>query len=78
MTYTCRDCNRTFTSELKYELHKDTCGGDQLICGECGERFPERRATEDGWHYRCPSEECEGAGIGEDLYAVDRVRIASR
>lgn len=78
MTHTCRDCNRTFTSELEYELHRDTCSTDQLVCEQCGKRFPERTATEDGWHYRCPTEECDGAGIGEDLYSVEKLRLATR
>lgn len=78
MTQTCRNCNRTFTTELKYRLHVDTCGEDELICGQCGERFSERHATEDGWHYSCPNEECDGEGIGEDLYLVNDVRLASR
>ncbi|MFB6303830.1 MAG: HVO_2901 family zinc finger protein [Haloferacaceae archaeon] len=41
-------------------------GRDTLVCRNCGAEFPEGRATEDGWHYRCP--ECEDAeGIGEGL-----------
>ncbi|WP_255149547.1 transcriptional regulator [Halorarius halobius] len=78
MTHTCRDCNRTFGSELRLELHKDNCGADMLFCEQCGERFPERTATRDGWHYTCPTDGCDGDGIGEDLYEVDRVRIATR
>lgn len=76
MAHTCRDCNRTFGSELELELHKDKCGTDMLICEKCGERFAERGATRDGWHYRCPTDECDGAGLGKDLYGVDDIRSA--
>jgi len=75
MTYTCRDCKRTFPTKVKLELHQDTCDAGQLFCDECGERFAERTATEDGWHYRCPSEDCDGEGIGEDLHRVTDVRL---
>lgn len=40
-------------------------GRDELRCRRCGAEFPEGRATEDGWHYRCP--ECDAAGIGDGL-----------
>ena len=75
MTHTCRDCKRTFSSELELELHRDTCSEGQLICDSCGERFAERAATTDGWHYRCPNEDCDGAGIGEDIHKVQDVRL---
>ncbi len=75
MTHTCRDCKRTFGSELELELHRDTCSEGQLICDSCGERFSERAATTDGWHYRCPDEDCGGAGIGEDIHKVQDVRL---
>lgn len=75
MTYTCRDCKRTFSSELELELHQDTCADGQLFCRVCGERFAERTATEDGWHYRCPDPDCDGAGIGEDITQVADVRL---
>jgi hypothetical protein len=75
MTHTCRDCKRTFSSELELELHRDTCSEGQLICDSCGERFAERSATTDGWHYRCPNEDCDGAGIGEDIHKVQDVRL---
>jgi hypothetical protein len=68
--HTCRNCKRTFSTELELELHRDSCTDDQLFCTECGERFAERRATTDGWHYACPSEDCDGTGIGEDLRPV--------
>jgi hypothetical protein len=68
--HTCRNCKRTFSTELQLELHRDSCTDDQLFCTECGERFAERRATTDGWHYACPSEDCDGTGIGEDLRPV--------
>ncbi|MFB6256286.1 MAG: HVO_2901 family zinc finger protein [Haloplanus sp.] len=43
---------------------------DAHVCRNCGAEFPEGRATEDGWHYRCP--ECEEAeGIGEGLRRTD-------
>jgi hypothetical protein len=75
MTHTCRDCKRTFSSELELELHRDTCSEGQLICDSCGERFAERTATTDGWHYRCPNEDCDGEGIGEDIHKVQDVRL---
>jgi hypothetical protein len=76
MTHTCRSCNRTFTSELKYELHQDTCSDGTLVCSQCGEKFSERRATRDGWHYRCPNEECEAKGLGDDLRSVGDFTVA--
>lgn len=68
--HTCRNCKRTFGTELELELHRDSCTDDQLFCTECGERFAERRATTDGWHYACPDEDCDGTGLGEDLRPV--------
>lgn len=78
MTHTCRNCKRTFATELELSLHQDTCSDGQLFCDECGERFPERSATTDGWHYRCPTEDCDGAGIEEDIHQVAKVRVAKR
>lgn len=78
MAYTCRDCKQTFSSQLKLELHKDNCGADMLFCELCGEKFAERGATRDGWHYSCPTNGCDGKGIGEDLYEVDSVRLTIR
>jgi hypothetical protein len=75
MTHTCRDCKRTFSTELELELHQDNCSDGQLFCDVCGERFAERTATEDGWHYRCPDEGCDGAGIGDQIYRVQDVRL---
>ena len=40
---------------------------DMLLCKRCGERFVADEATNDGWHYECPNDDCDGAGIGEDL-----------
>jgi hypothetical protein len=77
MTHTCRNCKQTFTSELDLELHKDTCSDAQLFCEQCGERFAERRATRDGWHYECPNDDCDGAGLDEDLHQVrDALTVA--
>jgi hypothetical protein len=73
--HSCRNCGRTFASELKYELHRDTCGEDELLCRECGERFGERRATEDGWHYRCPNEDCDAEGLGEAVVHLKDAKI---
>lgn len=73
--HTCRSCKRTFSSELELELHQDTCKDGQLFCDSCGSRFAEAEATEDGWHYRCPDPDCEGAAIGEDIHRVEDVRI---
>lgn len=75
MPHTCRNCKRTFSSELELELHQDNCNEGQLFCEECGERFTEGSATEDGWHYRCPTEDCDGEGIGEDIRRVADVRL---
>jgi Zn finger protein HypA/HybF involved in hydrogenase expression len=50
-------------------LYGDERGRDVLECRKCGATFPEGRATQDGWHYRCP--ECEEAeGIGDGLRKV--------
>jgi hypothetical protein len=73
--HTCRDCKRTFSSELELELHRDNCADGQLFCDSCGSRFAESGATEDGWHYRCPDPDCEGTGIGEDIHRVEDVRV---
>jgi hypothetical protein len=78
MVFTCRDCKRTFGTELELELHKDTCDAGQLFCDECGERFAERAATEDGWHYRCPNDDCDGTGIEDDIHRVSRARPTAR
>lgn len=78
MTYTCRSCKRTFTNELQYELHRDTCSSETLICGQCGEQFSERGATRDGWHYACPNDDCDGTGIGDDLHPVGDFSVATR
>lgn len=78
MTYTCRSCKRTFTRKLQYELHRDTCSSEALICECCGEQFVERRATRDGWHYACPNGDCDGSGLGEDLHSVRDFSVAKR
>lgn len=70
MVHSCRNCKRTFATKLELELHRDTCTDAQLFCECCGERFAERRATKDGWHYECPTEDCSGAGIDDDLHRV--------
>lgn len=75
MPYTCRDCKRTFTSELELDLHQDNCSDGDLFCDACGERFAESTATKDGWHYRCPNEDCEGEGIGQNIHKVEDVRV---
>jgi hypothetical protein len=75
MSHTCRNCKRTFGSQLELDLHEDNCSAGQLFCDECGERFAEGAATEDGWHYRCPNEDCDGAGIGEDIRKVTDARL---
>jgi DNA-directed RNA polymerase subunit RPC12/RpoP len=75
MEHTCDTCGSAFESKLKRDLHADTCGDDQLFCQECGERFGANRATQDGWHYRCPNEGCDGQGIGEDLLQVEKTRV---
>ncbi|WP_225334087.1 HVO_2901 family zinc finger protein [Halomicrobium urmianum] len=75
MPHTCRNCKRTFSTELELELHRDTCSAGELICDDCGERFAERTATTDGWHYRCPNEDCDGEGIGDDIHRIDDIRV---
>jgi hypothetical protein len=76
--HTCRNCNRTFSNELEYELHVDTCGADQLLCRECGDKFSEQVATRDGWHYRCPNDDCDGAGLTEDIVKLSDARVAQQ
>ena len=78
MTHTCRNCKRIFSSKLQYELHRDRCSADALICEECGEQFSKRQATKDGWHYACPTEECTGSGLEEDLHPVRDFSVAGR
>lgn len=75
MPHTCRNCKRTFSSELELNLHQDNCEDGDLFCDRCGNRFAERTATEDGWHYRCPESECDGEGIGDDIHQVTDVRL---
>lgn len=75
--YTCRSCNQSFQTELALELHRDACKDGQLLCQVCGDRFRERDATQDGWHYSCPNEECDGAGLTEDLVDLREVRTAT-
>jgi hypothetical protein len=75
MTHTCRNCKRTFSTELELELHRDTCSDGELYCDRCGERFSERAATRDGWHYQCPTDECDGSDLGEDIHKVRDARI---
>jgi hypothetical protein len=76
--HTCRNCKRTFATELELELHRDTCADAQLFCERCGERFAERRATRDGWHYDCPTDGCDGGGIGEELHRVEDALTVER
>lgn len=75
--HTCRNCNQSFQTELALELHRDTCEEGQLFCQVCGDRFRERDATRDGWHYECPNEDCDGTGLQEDLLEVRRVRATT-
>ncbi|GAB3663393.1 HVO_2901 family zinc finger protein [Halopiger thermotolerans] len=75
--HTCRNCNQSFQTELALELHRDTCQKGQLFCQVCGERFREGDATQDGWHYECPTEDCDGEGLKEDLYHVDDVGVTT-
>ncbi|QLK26026.1 transcriptional regulator [Natrinema zhouii] len=75
--HTCRNCNQSFQTELALELHRDTCKKGQLFCQVCGERFREGTATQDGWHYACPNEDCDGDGLQDDLYHVEDVRTTT-
>ncbi|WP_247728735.1 transcriptional regulator [Halovivax limisalsi] len=74
--HTCRNCNQSFQTELALELHGDSCENGQLFCQVCGDRFREADATRDGWHFACPNEGCDGAGLTEDLFEVEDVRTA--
>jgi len=47
-----------------------TRGRDLLLCRKCGSTFPEGQATRDGWHYECPTEDCEAEGLGDGLRRV--------
>ena len=77
MTNVCRNCKRTFGTELELELHRDTCeAASQLVCRECGEKVSERRATRDGWTYQCPNDDCDGSGLGDDLHKADDFSVA--
>ena len=73
--HTCRNCNRTFSTELALELHRDTCTEGDLLCRKCGSRFTEAEATKDGWHYECPQEDCDGKGRGDAIVDVDRTGV---
>ncbi len=75
--HTCRNCNQSFQTALALELHRDSCKKGQLLCQLCGDRFREREATQDGWHYECPNDECDGEGLQEDLYSVTDLRTAT-
>jgi len=75
--HTCRNCNQSFQTELALELHRDTCKKGQLFCQVCGNRFREGDATQDGWHYECPNEDCDGDGLQDDLYRVEDVRTTT-
>ncbi|MFB6368747.1 MAG: transcriptional regulator [Haloarculaceae archaeon] len=75
MSYTCRDCKRSFGTQLELDLHRDNCVDGQLICERCGTRFAEGEGTDDGWYYRCPAAGCDGSGIGEDIRRVGDIRL---
>ena len=77
MTHVCRNCKRTFGSELELELHRDVCSDAQLFCEICGERFAERTATTDGWQFSCPNGDCDGEGIDEDLHRVGELLVTA-
>jgi len=53
------------------QLTARATGRDLLRCRRCGTEFPEGRATEDGWHYVCPEEECDARGLGDGLKRVE-------
>ena len=76
--FRCGTCRKTFSNEFELDVHRDTCDDDLLFCRVCGERFAERRATRDGWSYRCTTDGCEGEGIGEDLFRIEDVRMRKR
>jgi len=66
----CKACGRTFTDHAAYELHVESCADVTLVCRSCGSKFEEASATEDGWHYRCPEQDCDGEGLGDGLKRV--------
>lgn len=68
--HTCGNCGRTFGDELDLKLHRDRCEEETLVCRSCGARFREADATTDGWHYRCPEDDCDAEGLGEGLRRV--------
>lgn len=78
MVHTCMNCKQTFSTQLELALHRDTCTDAQLFCEMCGERFGERDATKDGWHFECPDADCTGRGINEDLHRVRDAISVSR
>ncbi len=75
--HTCRNCNQSFSTELALELHHDSCEKGQLFCEKCGDRFSEGVSTRDGWHYRCPNDDCDGEGLGEDIIQIEDIRMAT-
>lgn len=76
MTHGCERCGAAFESEVDLAIHRDRCTDGELFCDDCGDRFREADATDDGWTYRCPNEDCDAEGIGDELYPVENVRVA--
>lgn len=77
MAHTCRNCKQAFSTKLELEMHRDICTAGELYCEQCGERFTEQAATRDGWTYECPTEDCDGSDIGEDIHRVKDARITA-
>lgn len=75
MAHRCGSCGEEFGDEVDLKVHQDYCTDEQLFCSQCGERFMEYEATEDGWYYRCPNDGCDGSGLGEDLRPLGAVQI---
>lgn len=78
MDHQCGNCGATFETGVALELHRDTCAEGELYCRECGSRFREAAATRDGWHYECPTDDCDGAGLKEDLVPVNDARVIAK
>ena len=76
MTHRCGSCGEEFGDEVDLKVHQDYCSEEQLFCRCCGERFMEYEGTEDGWYYRCPNDDCDGSGLGEDLISL-KARVAA-
>ncbi len=60
-------CAGDFPAMVGMNVLRESKGRDVLLCRKCGAEFPEGQATRDGWHYRCPEDDCDAEGLGEGL-----------